>query len=160
MTLNEQLQRIARKLQPQINKVLRNDVANAVRAEEIDAINKVVYGSYSPYVYQRRESSGGLSDPTNIRAVVDAEGLHIWNNTPANPGGVRDTGRVTTSKYLALLVERGNDRGGGLYDFPSKNSAFMDARPFTQTTVDELKKNGKHVAALKSGLKNLGIEIK
>ena len=158
MTLKERLHKLARQMQPVINDALAHEVADTVRDTEINAILDNVYGVYSPVIYDRRGAFGGMADPANIEHRVDDDGtLHVWNATPANPGGTLDNSRVTSGKYLADLVEHGHNCGRGKYDFPSRG-AYMKPRQFTAITVEKIKSSGEIKAALKAGLKRLGFK--
>ena len=159
MALADQLSKIAQKIQPKINRALKTDVANAVKDEEIKAIDDVVYGAYEPEVYERRAGSGGLGDPKNIKFSVENGELSVWNSTKPNPGGVRNSHWVSVRKHLDELVEYGHGSMGGDYDFPRDGRAYMNPRPFTQKTIDNLNANKNHVTALKESLENQGFTI-
>ena len=47
---------------------------------------------------------------------------------------------------------------GGMLDFPGKG-AYMKARPCTATTIEMLRSDKSHVAALKAGLKKRGLKV-
>ena len=159
MNLEDQLIQISKKIQSEINNALKSKVLEVVKEEEVNAIDDIVYGAYSPKIYERRDGSGGLSDPSNIKYNVSNGELHVWNATMPNPGGVRDSKWVTTSKYLDQLIEYGHGRRGK-YDFPRNGRAYMEPRPFTQETIDRLEKNKKHITALKESLESQGLNIK
>lgn len=154
MSLAQQLQQIAAQLTPKIDCALNNEVATAIKNEEAKIIDAVVYGVYNPTEYDRRRSSGGLSDTHNMIHSAGGGKLKVKNVTPPNPAG---NGTVTTGKDLPSVVEHGYS-GAGSYDFPKPGAAYMEPRPFTKETVQNLKENKKHIKALKSGLQRQGIK--
>jgi len=147
-------------IQKQINETLEDDVAKEVKQVEHDAVEKVVYDSYTPNVYDRRRDDGGLSDINNMKNNKVAEGvLIISNETKAHPTKTNASGKVYKSKnkgkkLTPIIVEGGADN----YDFP-RNRAYIESRDFIQETKDMLEQDGKHWTALKIGLLKRGIKI-
>ena len=129
-----------------INDALSAEVAEAVRVNEIESISDVVYDAYTPKVYIRRYSDGGLIDERNMTARLVSDGkLAVTNDTQPNPN-YRHT--ALGNRTVAQAVETG--RG---YQFYSPG-----ARPFTAETVNALKRNREHVAALRAGLRRQNID--
>lgn len=160
MTLAQQLERIVAKLAPKIDDALEHEVADAIRDEESETINEVVYGVYTPKMYRRRGDMGGFADPYNIEAEVKNGRLTVKNTTEPNPGGTLNNDVVTTGKHLDELIEYGHGGSGGYYDFPKRGAAYMKKRQFTAKIIGHLKKNKAYLDALKAGLKRLGIKTK
>lgn len=156
MTLAQQLKGIAAQLAPKIDDALENEVADAVRSEEAEAISEVVYGVYTPKMYRRR---GDMGSSYNIEADVKNGRLIVRNTTEPNSGGTLNNDAVTTGKHLDELIEYGHGGGGGFYDFPKRGASYMSPRPFTATTIEHLQENKSHVDALKAGLKRQGVKI-
>lgn len=127
-----------------INTSLRTEVLDAVRKEEAKQVQSVVYDSYEPTVYERRDD---MKKDVNIIGTVNGTVLHVENITPPNNKGDPPP---TTDKDLAKVIETGVG-----YDYFSPG-----ARPFTQATVDALSASGAHVDALKNGLVKAGIRVK
>ena len=127
-----------------INTSLRTEVLDAVRKEEAKQVQSVVYDSYEPTEYERRDD---MKKDVNIIGTVNGTVLHVENITPPNSKG---NPPPTTDKDLAKVVETGVG-----YDYFSPG-----ARPFTQATVDALSASGAHVQALKNGLVKAGIQVK
>lgn len=127
-----------------INTSLRTEVLDAVRKEEAKQVQSVVYDSYEPTEYERRDD---MKKDVNIIGTVNGTVLHVENITPPNSKG---NPPPTTDKDLAKVVETGVG-----YDYFSPG-----ARPFTQATVDALSASGAHVQALKNGLVKAGIRVK
>lgn len=127
-----------------INTSLRTEVLDAVRKEEAKQVQSVVYDSYEPTVYERRDD---MKKDVNIIGTVNGTVLHVENITPPNSKG---NPPPTTDKDLAKVIETGVG-----YDYFSPG-----ARPFTQATVDALSASGAHVEALKNGLVKAGIRVK
>lgn len=161
MTLQNALKKINEQLVPKINNALSKEVFEEVRDEEAATIEDEVYGVYTPKAYRRREGYGGLADQDNIvieGGAATGGRLSVVNVTPPNPGSCKNGRSVTTDKVLSSLVEYGDGYHGYQYDFPSDGD-YMGPRPFTAKTVENLKKSGAHVKALKDGLKRQGIKV-
>ena len=127
-----------------INTSLRTEVLDAVRKEEAKQVQSVVYDSYEPTEYERRDD---MKKDVNIIGTVNGTVLHVENITPPNSKG---NPPPTTDKDLAKVIETGVG-----YDYFSPG-----ARPFTQATMDALSASGAHVDALKNGLVKAGIRVK
>jgi hypothetical protein len=147
-------------IQKQVNSTMKNEVASEVQFEEQRQIQKHVYESYDPFVYDRRGfSNGGLQDIDMIVAVTeirkDSVVLSVVNMA---------TGKDDENLYLAPLIEHGHDIGFGEYEYPYNRDhtawKFLQSRPFTAETIEALKKSGKHVKALRDGLIRRGINVK
>ena len=70
-------------LQEKINNVLLNQTGEYIKEMELTFIDSLVYDSYEPTKYKRREENGGLKDPNNIEVGLEADGiLVVSNNTP------------------------------------------------------------------------------
>lgn len=162
MTLQDALKKVNRELKPKINNALSKEVFAKVRDVEVSTIEKEVYEVYDPQEYRRRMAAGGLADPDNIvieGGAATGGRLSVINVTPPNPGGCKNRRSVTTDKDLPSLVEYGDGYHGYSYDFPI-DGAYMGPRPFTAKAVENLKKSGAHVKALKDGLRRQGIKVK
>lgn len=162
MNIKEALAYANKKLMKSVNDAMKNEVFEAVKAEESEAIITKVYNAYKPEYYDRRGQYEGLGDPENI--VIDGSvtngRMKIINVTEPNPGGCFDIDRVTVDKNLSELVEYGHGYSGYKYDFLSKRKkAYLKARHFTSATVENLANSNAHVDALKSGLKRQGFHV-
>lgn len=159
MTIQSELARISKQLSNKIDRALEKEVLEAVKDEESETIYAEVYKVYRPSKYRRREKRGGLADTDNIKGTVSGGVLTVVNTTPPNPGGCVNNRLVTTDKILPELVEHGDGYKNFHYDFQSEER-YMEPRPFTAKTVENLKKSGDHVKALKDGLKRQGVKVK
>lgn len=130
-----------------INNALREEVTDAIRAEEQKKIDELVYDVYSPKVYERRDTDGGLIADENIVGTVKAGTLSVANITPPNPYA-RDG--ATTNKSLIATIETGQG-----YDYENPGP-----RPFIDATIDSLRASNKVEEALKNGLKRQGLIVK
>ncbi len=161
MTITKALATANKRIAELIDKTLDTDVKTAVMIEEMGTINEVVYKAYKrPVMYERRGSMGGLADFHNIEHTVKDGTLHVFNTAEPNPGGVVNVERVTTGKYLDMLIEYGDGGPGGFYDFPKRGAAYMRPRPFTQKTIEHLKEDKLHVNALRQGLQRRGVNVR
>lgn len=139
----------------QIDKTLLTEVQKTVKQTEIKHINSVVYSSYSPVMYTRRMSGGGLSDESNmVGTLVGKNTLSVKNETPSSPSVVH--GGV--SNHLAQWVVSGMVKdifhGQRRFDYP-----WTSERDFITPTVSEL--NGGLVEQkLRSGLRARGLQVK
>lgn len=158
MKIEEALTKINKQLSKKVDNALAKEVLEAVKSEESEAIYSEVYGAYKPSKYRRRQKHGGLADPDNIKGSVSGGVLTVVNTTPPNPGGCVINSLVMTDKVLPELVEHGDGYKSYHYDFQS-DGRYMEERPFTAKTVENLKKNGDHVEALKKGLKQQGLKM-
>lgn len=128
----------------EIEKTLMDDVAKEVKKEEKKKIEREVYDKYEPTTYERKYDDGGLSDLENMEAKI------IKKNTLSIQNIRRDE---ENNRLVAPIVESGK---GYTYDFKYNGIS----RPFTLKTAEELKKNGAHIRALKSGLIKRGFRVK
>ena len=152
-------------LEKHLKKQIKDALASEVKSEVVETerrhIKKDVYEVYKPKMYKRRKDNGGLLDEENIvGTMISDDTLQVTNETPANPYGIPQE-QVTTDKNLAMLIEYGDGGAGGnnFYDFPSEDdSSYMNPRPFTANTIEELSQTKAHVKAFKEGLKRNGIE--
>lgn len=161
MTIQQALAKVNRQLVSKIDSALSKEVFEEVRDEEVATIEDVVYGVYTPRIYRRRGEYGGLADPYNIEiqgGAAQGGRMAVVNVTDPNPGGCTSDAQVTTGKNLSQLVEHGDGYKFYRYDF-SSGGKYMWSRPFTAKTIENLKKSGAHVSALKAGLKRQGVNV-
>ena len=136
-SLKQQLERIAKNLQPQIEQIMREDVAEEVIELGKDNVQTVVYDAYnSPakFPYQR---TGKLKE--------DWEKQNVPNGVI-----VRNT-RNDNSRNVASIVETGvgysiKDKWGYGYEEP---------RPFIKTTKEQIESSKLVENVLKSKLKGV-----
>lgn len=150
----------------QIKKALENEVAEKVRDLEQLNIDSQVYERYNivdgtqqePYIYQRRYDDGGLRDRKNMTAA-----------TKETSNGVQlSVENVTKGKddnfVIAGLIEYGDGFDGMNYTYKENRDGtsyqYLNSRPFTKSTIQELKETGEHVKALAEGLKKQDIDVK
>lgn len=159
-------------IQSAINNTLENEVFEEVKETELRHIQTDVYGVYKPKDYFRRGANTGMLDPNNI-VIMDESGnssvsngnLSVVNITP--PKAYTPDGEASINKDLPELIEYGHEdyldktpTGRG-YDYPfGKDTAFLEPRPFTENTIDELQTTKAHIVALKKGLSSKGFNIK
>lgn len=144
-------------IREQLKESLSEDVVQTVKEVEIDEIEDKVYNVYpNPQQYQRRGSNGGLLDIENIVATP------IFNG---NYFSIKNlTKKYQINEYLAPLIEFGHNRAVALgyrgYDFERYGLAYMNPRPFTQSTIDRLERSKEHVKAMKEGMKARGFRVR
>lgn len=162
MKLDKALKKLQEQLVPKIDSALSKEVLQAVSDAEGKAIYDEVYSMPTSGRYTRRWDNGGLLDPDNVQGSVANGTLAVVNVTKPNPylNGINRYGGLSTtpsSASLAGIVEHGTyDPHGAGYDYWKD----AEARPFTAKTVEDLKKSGAHIAALKKGLQRQGIKVK
>lgn len=141
-----------------IKNSLEKEVFETVREEEQRHIGKDVYSKYAPRMYKRRYDDGGLiADENIVGKMISGDILQVTNDTLANHFGNPPEQVTIEGKNLSELVEFG-DGASGSYDFPTEDGEFLEPRPFTENTIEDLKNSNKHKIALQSGLKRQGID--
>jgi|LSQX01.2.fsa_nt_gb hypothetical protein len=155
---------LSKALEKHIKQSMENEVAEVVKDVMQEKINDEVYMSYrhssgdsgrqEPYRYERRYYEGGLIDRDNIAHEVSKDGTLTVENIAKG----KDSG-----DDLAPLIEMGHNKGYGSYDYTSNRDntqdQYLQPRPFIAKTREELQKEGKHIKALKDGLKKQGLRV-
>lgn len=138
------LKDLFKSLEKKIEKAVQEKVPQVVEDEMISKIKTEVYAKYEPQEYVRKGVSGGLIDPENIESVNVPGGVRIRN--------IRDDISDETNEYrdVARIVEY-----GGPYEY----SVDIDPRPFTEATRESLRESGKHIDAVRKGLKEQGLKV-
>lgn len=129
-----------------IEKSLKNEVFEEVRAIELEHVQKDVLDAYSPKDYVRRQKMG-IDDPQNIVGVVSGGELVVDNVTPFNS----DYFTANKGIGLAELINYGNGRF--YYDYPG---AFERPRPFIDRARIEVAKSDRVKKALEKGMNKKG----
>lgn len=142
----QSLDELKRAIEDALDGILETNVTAAVRETELKKIEENVYSVYSPNVYERRESRGGLGDGDNIKGSASKGTLTVVNTTPPNPNA-RDG--ATTDKNLIEVIETGH---GYDYDNPGP-------RPFIEPTIKALIDSKACQKALVEGLANRGFKV-
>lgn len=169
---------LRRHVEKQIAKSLVADVADVVRDVQQEAIQEEVYNVYPQTVkYDRRKENGGLADPKHMVANLQGLVLRVRNITPPNEEYDVFDGPGTTYKAqfaedgcersyvfdLPVLIEYGDAGvvGGYTHKHSSMPSGptFLEPRPFTERTRQELRKHKFHVNALAYGLTKAGFKV-
>lgn len=135
---------LLKSLQSRIEKVIQEKVPEVVEEEMIRQIDRVVYDAYPNPKYKRTYQ---LQHPDSIQTVNVPGGVKI-TNVRTDGDHMNDEG---TGKYVAHVVESGQG-----YDYPYPG---MKPRPFTEETRKELKQTGKHIYAVRKGLKEQGLRV-
>lgn len=139
-----------------IQRAMVDTVALEVKQLESENIKEVVYNSYAPKVYDRREDNGGLSDIGNMKHQVISGGNHVVlsvdNTTMSNPNYNPNN---KSPFELAGLVEYGDGAGFGEYDYKSSPD-YLQPRRFIEKTKQDLE-NGKAREIMIKGLIKEGI---
>ena len=107
---------------------LNNEVAELVKQEISEAEQELVYGSYSPVMYARRNSLGkGFTvQPTG------AFSIRIWDNAPSNYSVFGSA--PAAPGYFAQWINDGNV----LNVFNTKTYPWMSPRPFYDQAIANL----------------------
>ena len=134
----DNLNSLYKHLEEQTQGVMRKEVADTAKEVVRDAVQTDVYDVFEPKIYTRRMDNGGLSDTENYSVEEIEDGIIIKNNTPLDNG--------TNNPRLDEIVVFGEGR----MPFP---------RDFYSETIGLLERSKAHVSALKSGLKDCGIDI-
>ena len=139
-------------LQQSINETMVDEVATVAKETMQAEIQDVVYGVYTPKVYERRYDNGGLIDEENYHSELVADGtVAITNDTPINSAYGGDDSTSLTEQIIT----------GQGYTYQGYGSgAYLQPRDFIAATEDDLIQTGAHVEALKVGLSKRGFEVK
>jgi len=133
-------------------------VAPEVKQLESQNVKDVVYNSYSPKVYDRREDNGGLSDTNNMHSSFISGGntvvMSVDNETMSNQDYMPN---YKNPFQIAGLVEYGDNNGYGEYDYPY-HEEYLKSRAFIEKTQKDLE-NGKAKEMFIKGLAKEGIDV-
>jgi hypothetical protein len=143
-------------LDKQLSSVLKTDVAPVIMQEMSEEIIEDTYTAYQseadePYV--RRGLDGGLADTRNMTVeIIGDNTISITNDTGENPA----YGGNPYSPIDGIIV---SGRG-----YTWKKSEIYRLQPFPRDfyagTIARLKKNNKHIQALKMGMRKRGFDIR
>lgn len=129
-------------LKERLGKALEVNVAKTGRETMKEKIEDRVYGVYDPVLYDRQKDDGGLTDDENIlTTMVNETTLSIESH------------RMDGDKNVSEVIVSGQ---GYDYDFPYNGRS----RDFVEATKEELFDTNAHVAAMYSGLKKQGLDVK
>lgn len=149
-------------LNTQMRSVMENEMAQMVKKEESDSVQKNVYQQYQPnngepYIYERRKENGGLADKSNMKSKVKnvPNGLEL---------SVENITKGKDDKFrIDDLVEYGDGTNGKEYEYKDNRSdtadEYLRARPFTEKTAENILQSNAHVQVMKNGLKAKGIDV-
>ena len=147
LSIESQLKKIEKQLQSKIQDALNNEVKEVVVETLLSHVKTDIYDYYTPKIYERKYDDGGLADEANIKTSVKGNTLSVEN--------VRKDG----SKNVAEIVETGEGYTYGEPAYSNPPYSYQNPRPFTENTRVELRETGKHVDALKKGLKRNNVNI-
>lgn len=136
------LSELERYLNKKIAVALKNDVAETVKETMKKEIEDVVYSVYSPKMYERKMSQGGLTDEDNMEVTMLDDNTMRVENVRSDDG-----------KNVAETVITGHG-----YNFGFEYAGVP--RDFIQSTKDELESSGAHADALIRGLRKQGLDVK
>lgn len=148
-SLEKQLARLAKKIQPQINEVMQKDVYEEVKKVARTHVEEDVYDVYEPVVYKRENK---LLESWGMNKTSD--GIEVFNTRY----GLRD--KDAKRVYIPTIIETGAG-----YEYPLAERAWINkknadgSRPFIENTRKELKSSGAVQDVLKKGLQQKGIKI-
>ncbi|WP_242403743.1 hypothetical protein [Paenibacillus pini] len=128
-------------LKKKVASALLIDVANTTKNTMKEKMDDEVYIPYTPKMYEREKSHGGLTDDRNIL-------VNLINETTLSV----ESHRMDEERNVSEIVESGK---GYQYDFPFNGVP----RPFTEATREELLNTGIHTASLYRGLKRQGLTV-
>ncbi|WP_340032490.1 hypothetical protein NSQ20_11530 [Paenibacillus sp. FSL K6-1122] len=135
----QDLIKFLQKLNQPIGKALVNDVARTVKQVQKEKVKEEVYDVYEPTMYSR---TGLLGSEESMKSELINETTLVVEN-------VRSDG----DRNVAEVVESGQN-----YQYGFEYAGVP--RPFTEATREELRNTGAHKAALYSGLKKQGVNLK
>lgn len=149
---------LMRAVKRRITKALETDVKEKIADVYHTHIVEDVY-NYNPKAYIRRSNSGGLSDKENIiGTMLDGLTLEVKNIANPNESISQPQTRYEPKRatQFAEWIEYGQAyTGKAIHLFPDNVSdqEWTTPRPFTENTINDLKKNKQHLNALKNNLR-------
>lgn len=149
-SLEQQLKKLEKLLQPKIRKVIETHVQEKVKDEMIEAIQTEVYNGYDSKAknpYPRRYERGGLIDRSNIQGTWQGDVFAMRNMTKGRDQDI----------YIDEVII-----GGTGYTWIGSEIYKMQPYPrdFIEETIKRLERNKAHIEAFKSGMKSLGIDVR
>jgi len=147
------LEKLNRNLLLIIADVIKNEVAETVKIQESQTIADTIYNEFEPAIYQRRGTSGGLADTSNMKV---SHPVLRGNTVSVNVRNVTKGNNAKVVNNLQYIVETNMPTAeGNYYDFQKESDTskyYLKPRPFQAHTVMRLKKNKAHLYAMKRGL--------
>lgn len=115
-----------------INKSLNNEIAEYVESKLKDHIDKDVYSTYTPVLYDRRKEDGGLMDEANIRKTVRSQELNVYEEAPLEGPRLRGS-QFWNKDGLSKLIENGAHN-----PWNRKRYRWTKPRPFVTNTQKDI----------------------
>lgn len=141
-------------IEKQISESLNDDVTEEVIDEMKEHYEKEVYSYESnPDFYERRYS---LVDDANYETYVEDLKLSVTNIAEPNDSVF---GYSNSGKHYQLAEWIENGRIPNIFDNKT-DYPWTKPRPVMKKVVDTLKRDGRHVNALRTGLNKRGIKSK
>ena len=150
MATFKNLKDLEKYLKQQIDKSLKDDMAEYVKHEITASVSDVVYGAGVPREYKRRaedrqgymsipDGTGSLADPEVMDATVKDGVLEVVDNAGFNPRFDNPDDDIDTSKSLAENIE---------YGYGTLKPWYRKPRPFMETARDNVEQNMVEVMRL------------
>jgi hypothetical protein len=142
----DQLTSLAIRIRKDLNDVLLKKVAPVVVDETIQQEEAIVYSSYDPKIYNRREN-GGLSDPNSFESKILPDGsLFVMNTADPSPSVFGTSINPATNTLLTQWITQGE-----VSDVFGKG-IWTEKRDYISATEDSLDSNQRHINAIKAGM--------
>lgn len=146
-SLEIQLANLAKQLQGNFEKAIRDKVPDEVIKIGKKKVQEVVYDYYpNPKVYTRKGEHSETEGLINEWGTENIDSGVIVRNTREDD---------KTGKYIPLVIETGEG-----YDYTGYGYEYEDPRPFIKETRKELVKTGNHIKAFKKGMKEQGFKMR
>lgn len=146
-TIEQQLKKIEKQLQPQINRALKTQVAEVVVAEISRSVKDNVYDEYEPLRYNR---TGKLASPDYIPSELVNNGLlRVYSDRPPEYDGINKYDTVGEVITYGEGYTWGQDLG-----------RRIGPRPFMEPAAEALRRNREHVKAMQKGLREQGLDVR
>lgn len=131
-------------LRKQISTTLNDEVAKEVKQQMHEVIEEVTYEQYDPLQYIRTHE---LSDVANMEVnVIDSNTIEIINT--------RKDGNTDVARVVATGI------GYSWLNSPIAKANPPFERNFYEDTYNFLKHNGRHIEAMRRGLKRRGLDVR
>ena len=148
LSIESQLKKIEKQLQSKIQDALAKEVFEKTRNVMQEHIQKDVYDAYTPY------NAGGGNDYYHRTYELIADDT-IEGKVKGNVLTVKNT-RHEDKRDIVEVIETGK---GYTWGYTRDLNEEIGAREFIAETKKDLRENGQHIEALKSGLKRQGLII-
>lgn len=139
------LAELQREIMKRANKGLEKDVAPYVKNKLKEHVERDVYSTYNPKMYERREDDGGLVDDKNINHELRKQNrtLYVYEEAPIEGPRLDAPDWVNRDDSLARLIEHGAHN-----PWNHRRYRWTKPREFMDKTQQEINDHPKEILEL------------